>query len=1164
MSESGDGHSLSHLSRTSSSGGISKKLGDVGKLFPLLAGLESAWPQFFVEIGLTIEAVQLFALIINNHYPWSGIIQGIGIPVYFTILPFWDQNYNVSMTFLTTIGFFIATLVILGFMLFQYGLLMYFISEQSERRGQEIAKFLTHFITGILYQPIMHMFLALSVCGDGALTAFSDRTCFTNVAQTVVFGLSIFGMVVLTLLKFMTVVLLYDDHPGSLHWKARPHNIAEVSLLSYTIIAMVLYHAMPPVGQEQAFAGLLAFGAGAVSLTYVFYVPFFHQAINTFRVLSLQLLAYTAMVMSIILQYRDQPTFGSQWTSLVIFGGYVFVLILGYFLARFRICSRCLWSLEMARFGSRSWVEEDAVFPANLPREERTKLREHEAIVLGEARFARTQESLTGPQQEREERRDELLVASPYLDAVYCPQDVEVATRHVTLFNRFTGIKTPAVMVSFGVRIYSKGLTLFLNDLWLQLQFATFLCTQAPQRNHVALAICDSVSRNEPDALLMYRLYRRSQSISQAMFIRDQTNKKSFASAQTLHKEALMNMKLFWTKLLADQVDIVQLGSLAKVITDRREEGLKAYERVVSDSTDTTSLIKYAQFLEQVMMDADAANSTREVVLDSLEQEQLGVTKDSTSKASIVGARHNDDSISRSRTISALNFNINVIFLVALLLCVGLFVFYYVVGDQRLRMIERIDSAGQARRLSQEVLFYVNHIATAKTNNGISAATAGLQASLTSLRTVHESITSGDLQTAFLSVVLVFTAPRAAYLHPRDTVEYGLWEAGDSLISSVETILASTSTNAMRASAIALVQRNTMGSTAYLYNTTVNVYIEQTKSLLVTSQYILIGLFILGLVTFVLVYVLLLINFGKISSSKLSTLSLFTLIPKNALEKLVYEGETRLSKFDLPDEVFESMKIQRGLQDDRDAMKQVMDEDETHSEGSDAKPRVQQVITFQDREDKDPDLDLHGKFATLLKNSTVGDTGKMKVIHHGLFEQPYPKDSWTAPVETADEIKERQRQANDQHVEADLKKIHEIPTLSSAKDAENDVTQSDAVDGNTKAGKAQAGMSWTAIVVLVLSGAVGALAYGEDLQLLNTKQIPFTFHDAYPPLIDYDIAMYNERAAVEQLVFSPSNGNLQSMLSVLALRGVHEAKAALSSGHVRLFATQTIVAMAKY
>ena len=736
-------------------------------------------------------------------------------------------------------------------------------------------------------------------------------------------------------------------------------------------------------------------------------------------------------------------------------------------------------------------------------------------------------------------RAEALWIAYPFLSSVLVVSDVEVAVRGTTDFLKKTGLWPPVVMLAFAVRIYTKGMAKFVWSHWLELQFATFLAAFVPSMNATALGIVEGLTKKDLTYWELYEAQRRMGQIGQSLLIRDNATKRAFASAQKLHREALHSMRAFWDRLLGDHVDMARLGALAKVITDRRAEGFAQYLRVQSDTSDQQSMLRFAQFLEQVMIDHTSAQACRDVLIEGLESERIanggmpidvggggegdgaeggedGVGGDeppATSNAARIRDRNRrrresaaadsknnnknssgfDDDESafanggrigggsgkeESKTIASLRFNINMIMLLLAGIVIALLACGLVMDRDRQQSIDRVEIGGAARHLSQEVAALVARIADPLTDaDAIPTVRQTLQRRLSMLRDRISDLAFGEHRSSAAAVQTLYSLPFTALRYatagggsssatvstsssaaaaaaaaddtsnsgnsgnfnggiasaslagggPSSHSAGGLLQTTSSLVAAVEAFLRSldmvlgadvgaswtaagassstsddsstdalsapasgnslsslqdleasaalqmliaslnaaedgsipfassssssssssstSSTNGaastaqisadrnraialeMRALATTFVRTNAWLSIASAFNHSVTTYVEEGRDVLRRTQYITTALFLCAILVIIVVNFVIVFNLKKISTTKLSTLGLFTLIPRSALGRLSSEVSGWIDRFDEPDEAFQQMKAERGLEDDDDARRRMLEDD---------------------------------------------------------------------------------------------------------------------------------------------------------------------------------------------------------------------------------------------
>jgi len=197
-------------------------------LFSVLALFKTPLPRLATVCGLVLELVQLFAIVCNVKMPPSGIIRGMAVPVYFTILPFWDSSYDVSLSFIPYTALFWALAVAVFVTCALLGLMYYLVVGQMGRRGLTLTKGLLFALTAPLFQPAMHAFLAVAMCTDypRSIAAFKTTACFTeSFYQSVVFAVATLAMTALCVMKFAVTVLTFDDLSSTSHIQGRAQHV---------------------------------------------------------------------------------------------------------------------------------------------------------------------------------------------------------------------------------------------------------------------------------------------------------------------------------------------------------------------------------------------------------------------------------------------------------------------------------------------------------------------------------------------------------------------------------------------------------------------------------------------------------------------------------------------------------------------------------------------------------------------------------------------------------------------------------------------------------------------------------------------------------------------------------------------------------------------------
>eukprot|EP00760_Papus_ankaliazontas_P014335 PhM_4_TR16058/c0_g1_i1/m.98468 len=914
-------------------------------VFPLFSEVDYVWPEKMVLIGFLVETFQLFGFVLSVHWAWGDVMDGIGIPIYFLHLPFWDPKYEFYGEFIaTTIVFWILTAAIVALVVIVFVMMRYIIAmEQIEPRLTFICRGIHNALGGFLFIPAMHVFLSMIVCKtNDYLWAYPDEKCWEGISLAH-FIVGVIGLGVLIGNAFCAQCVMYNDHPKTAYLTGRAHYIVEELYLGLKVALVVLYHSLAMQKHPQVYTAVVAILTFVVAVAHCFYLPFYKQIINRARAAALFLTSYIAFLACLQLEYasKEIASRDSNWdTLLVVVGGFIVVYI-GDVCCNLRVNRECVELLDQARVGEA--VDNEPQFPRNLPRGERTPVRDLEGCFIDPSSVP-TEADLGGDSPDDVSRSKETCVASPYLHCVYAETDIEVCTRFLQFYTNLTGLYPKSLMVAFALRIYAKGLVKFHDSCFVPYHYACFLCYFTVNRLQIALGMLDFVSRFEMSQALNYRVYRMSTSIKSSLGVRDNAQKKILQTALRMHLDALTNISLFWNRLLGKQVEGAQLANIAKLITDRREEGHRQFERLITENTDHNIMSRYAVFLEEVMMDREASNHCRDIICDQLEMQQnrirgIKTGPVSANQVSTTMLQKRNVSVRGSHTIHRLSVNMNMMFFALFCCLVGLLVFGILVSQEKDRAIETMHYAGEVRMLTQKCAYlsdlvltetvveraYQACISTARDvsvcePSHLSSAQANLRTAVAAYRTAQSLLTKGKYKTTFPQHVQMLRSNFFTLEYwviggsAREYAARGLWVLGLQLASAYETIA---STNGATSEAtdqdVQFLHDNVHNNVARAFNASLTVYEAANADMHQSSLVAFIILYIVSLSVIVVVYYILKLNFQKIGAAKLATLNLFTLIPTAELDKLQDESRRRVRNFGELDPVLQKMKQDRGI-----------------------------------------------------------------------------------------------------------------------------------------------------------------------------------------------------------------------------------------------------------
>ena len=794
MSETKDSASAAQ-SRTSTTTGLTQRKISTASLL-LLCYLDLCWSSLWTKIGTCIESVQLLALIIGTNWPHGSIVAGIGVPISISILPLWDRDSLLSVPYLPFQAFFWVLIVsiLLTCALFAFNLMQ--ISRQQSRHGMRILSFAINVFSGFGFQITLHALLANVVCnGEGRLASFPAEPCLGTAMAISHFVVGIAGIVLLLSIHFCGVFASFDDLPRSMQWKSRAHTRVDWVESISKIMLITLFHVMLSRGQHQAFNGIMSFTSAFVAAAYCIWIPYYKAQVTCFKVGTFVTLSGIATLAAAL---RSAPpvvsSSNTEWDAVLLCSVAFVCPLLGAVLAPIRLSKASSAQTRRATIGGGS-TQGGILFPSHLPADERSPYRDLEGVIVGEMLFGKQQ--LTADRQ-REVDLWAKTTPQPSLFAVLFETDIEASCRFLVQYDDIGVLDPPAQWVAFALRIFTKGMVKYSGSRVVEFAFATFLASFSAPRLQLALRICETLN-STANLLWGVRIQRRILQISSAMNLKDNSHKKLLAYTLRVHRDALAHMTQFWSKLRAEQVDMARLSELAKSITELREQGTVLFDRLLSETIDASTTVRYAKFLEQVMMDSEAADTARDFAIETLQMESGAMSMThSTSKTEAKNItklqRDRTDTASSSETIVGLQWTMNIGFLVISLLALGLLIYVVVLADRRSSIVDQFTAAGSLRSIAQQSLVEIHTLhrlmQQSATDEGVDVPSAvsdsfmRLEGFIVRFRSLFASITTGSLAIEPSTLGTVWTELRDDTKHST----LAIWTLGDSFISLLESI----------------------------------------------------------------------------------------------------------------------------------------------------------------------------------------------------------------------------------------------------------------------------------------------------------------------------------------------------------------------------------------
>lgn len=927
------------------------------RLFSRLDSLEVKWPSLSVYFGVVLELVQLSALLFTNAFVWGPLIQLIGKAVQCTILPLWSNTFLLKASFdmnAILVGLLGLALVVLYILLF-----LDYNKHRSKTslRYPQFTKILLYLLIGPLFLPCLQLLLAFCVCtgGNGTSTSnyvasFPSHACFgrSNDPMVALFCISLVIMVFLFIPKIVISVAVYEDSPLSDSVRARSHSLVEAYHLVYISLLSVLGHYLVSIGMREAFAGIFAASSFVMAALHVFYIPFYDNTINQIRVIGYSILFFSGLLMVIELDLGPSSAIYGE-TNLdvtILVPGALVIAIITYGLAHFRVSSNFRRDVARARHGEihPDKFKRRMFFPYYLPTAETSwfytngwTLDARNSVVVksmirkstgrtdglssstgggggslfGCGSFSQMGGSSSAWDNEsgafgenREIIEMNKFEMTCYLDSVYCATDVELATRFLIVFSHVTKSTIPNHLLEYGMEIYNKGLNRFVRNAWLQLQFAIFLCTYYSKNNYVSMAFCEELDCRQLSPILTYRLHRRSKIINDHHIHRAQAARHYFMLAIRSHKESLVHMQLFWKRMACERVSVTMLAQTSLTIISGCERGGRYYRLALEQKLDAAILTRYAQFVEDIALDSEAADYAREMAAEMTVREEEHTSS---------GEVQNDSILSSQKVLSKeygrisrqLRVFLVVMFILMLALMTTIAILLGLTFSKGDEMLDAMYAIAEFRYNA----FSATWLAAVTTSaSQQSSLWDKLENSITNLRSAFEDLTYGqykDILKEYKETPSTITVKMTYEPNKYPIGDAGFWRAGEIFISALESLILYRTSDYNRDTSQALLERNTFFGFSEVFNATANNLQNKAFTLYMDSLEVVMGLFVGVLLCAFVTFFVFRYYLIRITGIVTMALNLFRLIPQNSLELIAKDVGDKLEHFEDADKEVE-------------------------------------------------------------------------------------------------------------------------------------------------------------------------------------------------------------------------------------------------------------------
>ena len=897
-------------------------------LFAILKTLEPGkrdvlFKPKLLKVGIAWDQFQHLAMILNPHIGWKKDF--ISKSCYFTLLSsFWDPSQQSISDPASYAGFWVSVFIIMVSVLL--------VRASFNERIRRISKCVTHAVVSPLLFPFLNIFLSRMICNENdELWLFPETKCWGGTHISTLIG----GVIAIFLLcagALCVLTTIYDASPFSLHPLRRANSSVDTLALTYKISMSLCFHLLLAKRMVQEYCFIVM----AMTLIYIAFLslslPYYDITTTKIKVCVLGIVWWGSLIGYLTAKDEGKQGLAANDTATITFMcGIPVIIVLSLYVTMLRVSRDCL--AEIKRLVSSDWSPRQyGVFPRMLPGNEQlfSQFDDLEGWLLEIEEGEDYNDTCT--EQANQEEHDILL---PYIDVVYFYTDVELSTRYLILWDNTVGVRPTSKMLALASRIYTKGMVKFRHYREVHVQFAAFLIRYL-ERSHIAINFLSCLEGNVPESISIaskYKVFEMSNRLKAGLGIRDKSHTTTLSKARKNHKEALELMYQFWQRLSSSKkVNLVGLALLANQIADKREKAGDGFKLVLSQhSADIQVLSQFSNFLLQVMLDKDAYDRCREQIEFLSETKRHknrrgGNASEGCTTVDTTGAAVHTPIINEvmspsidnagSRTVQLLQLTIRVAFIPLILLLIGNFLVAYLYVKQQLDLIDQVYIAGQARTLFQRsgvtLQQFIKHIETEETSQQTVTDATGLMhsskkqklvATKSLLEAAHNSLTFGSAAFTYPPQTLFLQTPSVSLGYYSTSTDYNrgtisFWSLGNLIIASFDILLDQALASVPNHKYSKFLIENLAGPVSHACNISISFTEDESDQILSTSETVAVILFITSVLVIFVVYLMFVWNFNKIAASKMSTLSLFTLIPSITLSSTSEEAHQKLITFD--------------------------------------------------------------------------------------------------------------------------------------------------------------------------------------------------------------------------------------------------------------------------
>lgn len=870
-------------------------------LFPFLQEIEMYFPTFFTEIHLAVEAAQILSLALLPYHKWGFALNGILRALHFSHIPLYDSSIlGLGYTAVLAI-----CCVIIGFMLISIFIIIAVLMRNSDDVGNvffgvnsmRFVRLVMYSFTSFLFIPIVQNMLSIAYCNSetsSGLTWYPDTECGSSIAN---FGVAVcvVGITLLFGFAYIMNTLVFESAPMSRHYYSRAHSLLDLPMMLFKVVSVVLMHYFYARGSLVYHAVWMSVSSLCMAAAFIFIPPYFRKVTTQIHVTSLLLCcAYGIFAAS-----SEAPQTKAQFLS----NKHVDV---GLVLALFPFLTYVFWRFaSLARtssvfVGGMEHLHEGVVaqqtthFPRNLP--ELESLFDNNQDLYSEILEGATVLDHDEPGEA------EFHFTLPYVDYINHEYDVELSTRFLIYFRKFTQLEPTKYQIAYAATIYMKGIQQYRSSSFLRLSFGNFLLGHAGKAR-LALQQINIFRSIEATMSERYQGFKLHHRLSAILHLGQSTRLEALSRAKRRHREALHHTMEFWQLLISDDVDKMALSNSTRSILSRKEDVLQIYRNLLTKNANNLDILAcYTSFCETLLNDNEATQLCLQCLREGRELKTANTMRGAKVKGDTgtmtqipLDFDDNEDSQKQGEGVRQASWFLLLCTLGVLLLIGGFLASIIVTHLEAKRDVKAVVDAGKLRGLVTQCLVATNQLQAyvlagdADATNKTSYELLALQSDFT---TLHNELTFGDAKPKTGSQYTYFRDMTATITGTNLSANF--W----TVASLVPVAIRDIATHPYNSTYYSWVQRELPAHVSLATNHTTELW-ESAYSANYSLMQLLTGVFI-GTVLVVLCVACLIMfhNIHKIEGVRSEIFGLFTLIPQRTVRKLFRDSRRKYTDID--------------------------------------------------------------------------------------------------------------------------------------------------------------------------------------------------------------------------------------------------------------------------